>query len=287
MGRVQDKVVVITGGGGGIGGASARLLAREGARVIITDTAEEQGKTLAKEIGGEFISHDVTSEEQWQNVVSTVDRKYGAIHVLINAAGIEGKELGAAGSPETTTLAEWRRVHAINLDGTFLGCRAVLPIMKRVGLGSIINISSIVAYRGTPASTAYGSSKAAVQQLTKSVALHGSRNHKQIRCNSVHPGLIRTRMLMNLYSEYSRAMGVTVADMEKNSLKAVPLKRVGEPDDVGYLMLYLASDESKYVTGSEFMIDGGWHLADSDVEDKKTGAGHGDANAATSVGSAG
>jgi NAD(P)-dependent dehydrogenase (short-subunit alcohol dehydrogenase family) len=264
MGRVQDKIAIITGGAGGLGSAAARLLAKEGAKVTITDVAETQGNALARQIGADFLSHEVSSEEQWGQVVSAVDRKYGAIHVLVNAAGIEGSQLGPAGTPETTTLEEWRRVHAINLDGTFLGCRAVLPIMKRGGEGSIVNISSIVSFMGTPASAAYGSSKAGVQQLTKSVALHGSRDNKRIRCNSIHPGLIRTRMLDNIYAEFGRSLGRSAEEGQKASAKHVPLRTIGEPDDIAYMILFLASDESKYVTGSEFMVDGGWHLVDAE-----------------------
>jgi 3(or 17)beta-hydroxysteroid dehydrogenase len=183
--------------------------------------------------------------------------------VLVNAAGIEGTVLGPGASPETTTLEEWRRVHAVNLEGTFLACRAVLPIMKRLGSGSIINVSSMVAYYGSPALTAYGSSKAAVQQFSKTVALHGSRDGMQIRCNSVHPGVIRTRMLESVYEQMGRGAGITAKEAEQSSLKAIPLGRIGEPDDIAYVIVYLASDEAKYVTGSEFQVDGGQHLFDA------------------------
>jgi 3(or 17)beta-hydroxysteroid dehydrogenase len=154
------------------------------ARVTITDVNEKQGLDVAREIGCDFLALDVTDEGQWARVVRLADENNGGIHVLVNAAGVEGDL--SAGSPETTTYTEWRRVHGINLDGTFLGCRSVLPVMKRMGAGSIINISSIVAYFGSPMSVAYGASKAAVQQFSKSVALHGSRDNKRVRCNSVH-----------------------------------------------------------------------------------------------------
>lgn len=263
MARLQGKVAVISGGAGGIGSATARLFVQEGGKVTIADSSEQNGKALAGEIGCDFIRHDVTSEIDWANLVGTVEQKHGAVHVLVNAAGIEGKNLGDESSPENTTLEEWRRVHAINLDGTFLGCRTVLPVMKRQGSGSIINISSMVAYYGSPALTAYGSSKAAVQQLSKTVALHGSREGKQVRCNSVHPGIIRTRMLDNVYIEMGRSLGINADEAEKASVRTVPLGRIGEPEDIAYLILYLASDEAKYVTGSEFQCDGGQHLFDA------------------------
>jgi 3(or 17)beta-hydroxysteroid dehydrogenase len=263
MGRLQGKVAVITGGAGGIGSATARLFIKEGATVTITDVAEKQGEALAREMGCDFLPLDVTSEEQWARVINQVEQKRKNIHVLVNAAGTEGRCLGKTGSPEATTLEEWRFVHAINLDGTFLGCRTVLPVMKRLGSGSIINVSSMVALYGSPALTAYGSSKSGVRQFSKSVALHGSRDKQAIRCNSVHPGLIHTRMLDSVYREMGRSEGLSPEEAAKSSLKTVPLGKIGEPDDVAYLILYLASDESKYVTGSEFQVDGGQHLFDA------------------------
>ena len=261
MNRLSGKLALVTGGAGGIGEATARLFKEEGAEVILADVAEAQGANLARGMGAEFERLDVTDEDRWTQLVRLIEERHGRISILVNAAGIEGNL--EAGSPESTSYAEWRRVHAINLDGTFLGCRAVLPIMRRLGTGSIINISSIVAYFGSPLSVAYGSSKAAVQQLTKSVALHGSRDGKQVRCNSVHPGVIRTRMLRDIYTAIARNAGVTPEEAEKINLRAVPLAAVGEPRDVAYLNLYLASDESRYVTGSEFQVDGGWHLVDA------------------------
>jgi len=261
MNRLTGKVALITGGAGGIGAATARRFQEEGALVTITDVAAKQGLEVAREIGCDFLALDVTDEEQWARVVRLVDESRGGIDVLVNSAGIEGDL--SAGSPETTTHSEWRRVHGINLDGTFLGCRAVLPVMKRLGGGSIINISSIVAYFGSPLSAAYGSSKAAVQQLSKSVALHGSRDNKRIRCNSVHPGVIRTRMLNDIYAAIARNLGISTREAEVASLRAIPFGEVGEAVDVANLNLYLASDESRYVTGSEFQVDGGWHLVDA------------------------
>jgi len=260
MKRVEGKIAIVTGGAGGIGAATARRLIDEGATVVIADVAPD-GRSVAAELGCFYRPLDVTDEAAWQDVVAQVDGEHGSIDILVNAAGIEGDL--QAGSPETTSLAEWRRVHAINLDGVFLGCKTVLPVMKRKGKGSIVNIASIVSYFGTPQTAAYGSSKAGVQQLTKSVALHGSRDGRRVRCNSVHPGIIRTRMINNIYKEFGRLFNVSAEEAEKNSLRAIPFGEVGQPEDVANLILFLASDESRYITGSEFQVDGGWHLVDA------------------------
>ncbi len=261
MGRVQDKVALITGGAGGLGGSTARLMAREGAKVVIADLADDAGKALAAELGGDYQRLDVTSEDQWQSVVSAVTSKHGRIDVLVNGAGIEGDFV--RGSPETTSLEQWRKVLSVNLDGTFLGCKHTLPVMRKAGRGSIVNISSMASFLGTPVNVSYGASKAGVQQLTKSVAVFGSRDGLKIRCNSVHPGVIRTRMLDHIFQQIGQLANVASDEAEQLMLKQVPWGEVGEPDDVGYLILYLASDEAKYVTGSEFMVDGGWHLVDA------------------------
>ena len=261
MGRVQDKVALITGGAGGLGGSTARLMAREGAKVVIADLADDAGQALATELGGDYQRLDVTNEDQWQAVVSAVDARHGRIDVLVNGAGIEGDFV--RGSPETTSLEQWRKVLSVNLDGTFLGCKHTLPVMRRAGRGSIVNISSMASFLGTPVNVSYGASKAGVQQLTKSVAVFGSRDGLKIRCNSVHPGVIRTRMLDHIFQQIGQLANVASDEAEQLMLKQVPWGEVGEPDDVGYLILYLASDEAKYVTGSEFMVDGGWHLVDA------------------------
>ena len=261
MARMADKVALVTGGAGGLGGATARRMAEEGAKVVLADLADEQGQALAKEIGGEYQRLDVTSEQSWEAAVKAVDARHGRIDVLVNGAGIEGDFVN--GSPETTSLDLWRKVLSVNLDGTFLGCKHVLPVMKRAGKGAIVNISSMASFLGTPVNVAYGASKAGVQQLTKSVAVWGSRDGNKIRCNSVHPGVIRTRMLDEIYRQIGQVANVSADEAEQLSLRQVPFGEVGEPDDVAWLILYLACDESKYVTGSEFMVDGGWHLVDA------------------------
>ena len=258
MGRVEDKVAIITGGAGGIGGATARLLVNEGAHVIITDLNQDAGEALAAEIGAEFILQDVTDENLWRDVVAGAEAKHGALHILVNAAGIEGDMMN--GAPEHVSYDEWKRVHAINLDGTFLGCRSAMPAIRRAGGGSIVNISSIVALMASPNSAAYGSSKAAVRHLTMSVAHQGAQNGGKVRCNSVHPGLINTRMLNHIHTELARLRNVSFEDSRSLSLNRVPMGVLGEPEDVAYMILYLASDESRYVTGAPFAIDGGWNL---------------------------
>jgi 3(or 17)beta-hydroxysteroid dehydrogenase len=261
MARMADKVALVTGGAGGLGGATARRMAEEGAKVVIADLADEQGQALAQEIGAEYQRLDVTREDSWEAAVGAVDARHGRIDVLVNGAGIEGDFVN--GSPETTSLDLWHKVLRVNLDGVFLGCKFVLPVMKRAGKGAIVNISSMASYLGTPVNVAYGASKAGVQQLTKSVAVFGSRGGMKIRCNSVHPGVIRTRMLDEIYKQIGQLANVSAEQAEQMSLRAIPFGEVGEPDDVAWLILYLASDEAKYVTGSEFMVDGGWHLVDA------------------------
>ncbi len=255
MGRVQDKVALVTGGSGGIGAATLRALHREGARVIAADVTTAAGEKLAAELGCTFCKLDVTSEENWKRTISDLVAQHGSLDVLVNAAGIEGDMVH--GTPESTSLAEWRRVMSVNLEGTFLGCREALP---RKGAGSIINISSTVAYLATPNSTAYGASKAGVMQLSKSVALHGSLDGHRVRCNSVHPGIIATRMIESIGAQLAQFNNVAVEDVARASMSRIPFGEAGRPDDVAELILFLASDESRYITGSEFSIDGGWRL---------------------------
>ncbi len=253
MGRVEGKVAIVTGGAGGIGSATCRLLAKEGAKVVVTDVAD--GQNLAREIGGAYHHHDVTSEERWQDIVTGVEKKLGRLDILVNAAGIEGDM--TQGTPETS-LKEWKHVHAINLDGTFLGCKSVMPAMRRTGGGSIINLSSAVAFMATPVSAPYGSSKAAVKHLSGSVASHGAAD--RIRCNSVHPGLIRTRMLDDIHATRARAKNISFDESRALSVVRVPMGVLGEPEDVANLILFLASDESRYITGAAHVIDGGWSV---------------------------
>jgi NAD(P)-dependent dehydrogenase (short-subunit alcohol dehydrogenase family) len=258
MARLDGKIALISGGAGGIGAATAKRFVEEGATVTITDVAPA-GPEIAKSLGCDFIQHDVRREDEWQKVVGAVADKHGGIDILLNGAGIEGELTNS--TPEHTSLEEWHRVFSINLDGTFLGCKTVLPVMKRKKTGSIVNISSMVSFFPTPTTCSYGATKAAVQQFSKSVAAYGARDGCRIRCNSVHPGIIRTRMLLHIAQEMASA-----AESESNRAaedlaeQIIPFGILGEPEEVADMILYLASDESRYVTGGEFRIDGGWGI---------------------------
>jgi NAD(P)-dependent dehydrogenase (short-subunit alcohol dehydrogenase family) len=254
---VEGKLALVTGGAQGLGEAAARMLAREGARVAITDVNLEGAKRVAASIdesrSGAAIAmhHDVTSETEWVEALNATERAFGGLHVLVNNAGI-----GLTKDLEDVTLQEWRRVHAIDLDGVFLGCKLAIPLIartvKKTGLGgSIVNISSISGIIAGHNMAAYNSAKAAVRHLSKSVALHCARKGYGIRSNSVHPVFIATPILDPLVARFGRDEAYAKLGRQ------VPLGHIGEPDDIAYAVLYLASDESKFVTGAELKVDGG------------------------------
>jgi 3(or 17)beta-hydroxysteroid dehydrogenase len=246
MGRVQNKIAIVTGAASGIGRGCARHLIAEGATVVCTDR-DERGAQVAAEMGATFALLDVTDEAGWQRVVDDTVRVHGGLHVLVNAAGV-----AVWGDIEKTTLAEWRFVNKVNAEGTFLGCRAALAAMKVSGGGSIVNISSVAGLVADADAPAYCASKGAVRLLTKSVALHAARRGYNVRCNSVHPSFIDTPMVDMVVDGAKDS-----AKMRALVEKAAPLGRLGEVDDVAYMVTYLASDESKFVTGAELVVDGG------------------------------
>jgi 3(or 17)beta-hydroxysteroid dehydrogenase len=246
MGRVEGKVALVTGAASGLGAAAARMLAREGAKVAVTDRDADGAREVAAAIGEAALALelDVTDEAHWKAAVDATVAHFGGLDVLVNNAGI-----GVARDLESTTLDEWRLVHAVNLDGVFLGCREAMRVMKQRG-GSIVNVSSVAGLIGVPGLVAYGSSKAAVRELSKSVALYGAKFG--VRCNSIHPTFVLTPMV--------EAMMAFMGGPEKGRERlerTIPQGKLGEPDDVAYLVLYLASDESKLMTGAELVIDGG------------------------------
>ncbi len=246
--RLEGKVAFISGGSRGMGAEEARLFAKEGAKVVIGDVLEDEGQRLAAQIGEEggealFVALDVTSEAQWQAAVAATVARFGKLDVLVNNAGIGGN-----GTVENTTVEDWDRVMDINAKGVFLGTKVAIPEMRRAGGGSIINISSQLGIVGVDnSSPQYQASKGAVRLLTKATAIQYAGEN--IRANSVHPGPIVTPM-----TESGRA------DPDRNqvTLSRIPLGRYGEAEDVAYGVLFLASDESSFMTGSELVIDGGW-----------------------------
>jgi NAD(P)-dependent dehydrogenase (short-subunit alcohol dehydrogenase family) len=251
MDRVRGKVAIVTGAGRGLGSAIASLLAREGAKVIVTDINAVNGNNIAEEIrmgGGEalFMKHDVTKESDWVEVIRVAVEQYGKLDILVNNAGVQVWK-----SIEDTSLDEWRWLMSINLDGVFLGTKYAMGIMKKSGGGSIINMSSAVGIIGGFNSSAYQASKGGVRIFTKAAALECSKAgyDYNIRVNSVHPGVIKTSMVEELLKD---------ADKMRTALNWHPIGRFGEPEDIAYGVLYLASDESKFVTGAELVIDGGW-----------------------------
>jgi len=217
--------------------------------VVIADRNEEAGRAVAAELGAHhvFLALDVTDEAGWQRVIGEVVQRFGRLDILVNAAGI-----AVFDDIERTSLADYRRVNAVNNEGTFLGCRAAVLAMKSTGGGSIINVSSVAGLIGVPDAPAYCASKGAVRLLTKSVALHAARRGYNIRCNSVHPSFIDTPMCEGVIAA-SPAPDKTRKAFEK----AAPLGRLGEVDEFAHLVVYLASDESRFMTGSELALDGG------------------------------
>jgi 3alpha(or 20beta)-hydroxysteroid dehydrogenase len=244
MGRVDGKVVLITGGGSGIGATAARMLAAEGARVAVADVRADAAGSVAGDLGSEAIAVelDVTSEDRWRGALLAVEEAFGPVSALVNSAGI------ASYNPiDLLSEAEFRRVIDVNLVGTFLGVKSVVPVMRAAGGGSIVNISSLAGLVGLPQAAAYSASKWGVRGLTKSVAAEVGADG--IRVNSIHPGVIDTPL----------------ADAQKGLIDqiipALPLGRIGRPQEVGHLIVYLVSEESSYTTGTEFPIDGGWHVS--------------------------
>ncbi len=252
MERVKGKVALVTGAALGLGRACALLLAREGAKVVATDLKQDEGAGLVQEIkasGGEatFVRHDVASSDDWKNAIETATRKYGDLDIVVNNAGV-----ALSASVEDTTLEQWRWLMSINLDGVFLGTQLAIAVMKEKG-GSIINLSSIEGLIGDPNLAAYNASKGAVRLLTKSCALHCAKSGYRIRVNSVHPGYIWTPMVEAFLAAQADPATAKIA------LEAMhPVGHLGEPNDIAYGVLYLASDESKFVTGAELVIDGGY-----------------------------
>jgi 3(or 17)beta-hydroxysteroid dehydrogenase len=264
-GRVQGKIALITGAAQGIGKACAQALAKEGAFVFISDVQDQLGKSVAEEIGPQarYIHQDVQDEKSWETIIQTILKEKGKLNILVNNAGITGFQEGfGLQDPENASLESWRKVHAVNLEGVFLGCKYAIPAMKKTK-GSIINISSRSGLVGIPGAAAYASSKAGVRNHTKSVALYCCEKGYDIRCNSIHPAAILTPLWDAMLGDHREEMIAQIAH-------DIPMGRLGQPEDVADAVVFLASDESKYITGIELVIDGGILAGSSASPGKKS-----------------
>jgi 3(or 17)beta-hydroxysteroid dehydrogenase len=245
--ELSGHVAIVTGGASGIGAASAALLESAGAAVIVADLQ------AAKDGPGRFVAHDVASEESWKALLADVLERESRLDIVVNNAGISG----GSGNPETTTVEAWQKVQAVNSEGVFLGCKYAVQGMKRTGSakpaskGSIVNISSVAGLIGSAGPTAYTASKGAVRLLSKSVALYCAERKYDIRCNSVHPGGVDTAIFNPLWQAVGHEQGKAFIGARH------PIGRMAEPADLGELVLWLASDRSSFVTGAEFVADGG------------------------------
>jgi 3(or 17)beta-hydroxysteroid dehydrogenase len=246
MGRLSGKSALITGAASGIGRATAILFHAEGAKVAAADL-NEAGLAGVKPHADLALSLDVTDEGRWRHAVDAVVAAFGRLDILVNSAGI-----GVKGNVETTTLADWRKVNAVNVEGVFLGCREAVRAMKRTGGGSIVNLSSVAGIIGDAQTIAYCASKGAVRLLTKSAALHCGRMGYKIRVNSVHPSFTETAMVEELV-----ASSMNPERTRQGLARAAPLGRLGRAEEIAAAILYLASDESAFTTGAEIVVDGG------------------------------
>ncbi|MGE0225321.1 MAG: glucose 1-dehydrogenase [Acetobacteraceae bacterium] len=248
MGQLDGKVGIITGAASGIGAATARVLAREGAKLVLTDLDDAAGRALAEEIGGVYVHHDVTDEAAWPDVVAAAETRWKRLDILVANAGI-----GIMGPAIEMSLADWRRQMAINVDGVFLSVKYCIPAMRRAGNGgSIIMLSSVAGLRGSAGLAGYSASKGAVRLFAKSMALECAQAQDGIRVNSVHPGIIATA----IWGKLPRGAN-TPLDPYRIAAAQVPIGQAGEGEDIANGILFLASDASRHMTGSELVIDGG------------------------------
>lgn len=275
MGRVDGKVAIVTGGASGIGAASARVLAREGAAVVLTDVNAEEGERAAEEIraaGGtaDFLRHDVGEEAEWEAVIAHTLDAHGTLDVLVNNAGI-------AGGWQLTdyTLERWRDIMRVNLDGVFLGVKHAILAMRKSGGGSIINISSIDGIMGAPLRVPYCASKGGVRLLTKAAAIECAQLGDAIRINSVHPGPIATNIFAAAFERSDPGLVDAFGGMSgvgEYYIRNTPQGRFGAPEEIANGVLFLASDDASYITGAELVIDGGWTAGKSIGGDAAPGA---------------
>ena len=244
--RLKNKVGLITGAAQGLGKEMAKIMISQGATIVITDVNEKSLVETAEELSCKHMVMDVTKEDKWKNVISKIEKDIGSLNILVNNAGI-----GGGGDVESTDLESWHLVHSVNLDSVFLGCKSSLPLMRKSGNGSIINISSMSGIVASHNMSAYNSSKAAVRHLSKSVALHCAKSTNLVRCNSIHPVFTRTAMVQSMID------AAPERNIEEKLVQQIPLRKLAEPIDIANAALFLASDESSFITGTELVVDGG------------------------------
>lgn len=250
MGRVSNKVIIITGAASGLGKADAIRLSDEGAKLVLTDINVQEGEQVVKECKNEalFFEQDVSQENSWSDLIKTTLSEFGKLDVLVNNAGI-----AQIGNIESTTTDQWRDILRVNLDSVFFGCRAAIPEMSKSGGGSIINMSSTTALIGLSPYLAYSAAKGGIRSMTKSIAIHCQEQKNNIRCNSIHPGSIFTPMVDDALKNL---VGIKLMDQEDPEATRKAMG-IGEPLDVANLVLFLASEESKHINGAELVIDNG------------------------------
>ena len=258
MGQVHGKIAIVTGGASGIGAACVETLAREGARVVISDIDDARGAGLAAQMTASgqdaiYLSHDVTDEARWQEVVGEIERRHGRLDIMVANAGIGIM----ATSIVEMSLADWRRQTAVNLDGVFLSVKYGIPLMRRSGGGSIIMTSSIAGLRGSATLAGYCATKGGVRLFAKAIAMECASREDGIRVNTVHPGIIDTPIWGKIRPDIAAGGRNAPIDIEEYGRRGAPLGRVGKPQDIANGVLFLASDASSYITGTELVIDGG------------------------------
>jgi|TARA_B100001245_G_scaffold234553_1_gene220403 3(or 17)beta-hydroxysteroid dehydrogenase len=249
MGRLDNKVAIITGGAMGLGAADSTLFAKEGAKVILTDVASDAGQKTADEIGATFMQQDVTDEERWKEIIAETVNLHGKLDILVNNAGIV-----EVGDPENQTTAEYRKTMAVHMDSTFFGCKYSIPVMAETGGGSIVNMCSIASVQGESYVAAYCAAKGAIEAYTRAVAVHCGLKKNGVRCNSIHPSGIATPMVASVPDKMNAKFGAAPN-------QDAPVSKTGEPIDIAYAALYLASDESKFMNGAQLRVDNAMSVA--------------------------
>ena len=253
-GRVAGKVALVTGGAKGLGEADARALAAEGAQVVLTDIDQEAGQAVADDIGGVFKHQDVSDEARWREIIDEIREEFGALHVLVNNAGIV-----LPGTVESQTYEQYRTQVTVMADSTFLGSKCAIPLMAGSGGGAIINMASVVSKLAYSGIVGYAAAKGAIEGMTRSIAAHCLEAGYRIRCNSIHPGVIDTPMVQNLGRLVAEAAAATPGQTDLPD-PAAQAGVVGHPQNIADLVVFLASDESAFITAQEFVVDGGMSM---------------------------